>query len=557
MSSRSPEREYLCRFGWRRRYRRSHLGLTINDLFVLHGGSIIERDDHHLRDARCMLESFIEARKGFIGLPEVLFNQPVPWLLEDLSPDEIGIISTLAHTDEGFRKRLRSYLGSFRSPPHTGSNTSSEVLLETHFNIDSTVTEARCSLQSQNWSFLNTISSWGTPSMLESFVKQGIDFDFKSLLRSAVYRGNHNVSQLLLDAGATIDSATWTVFIHDTLDDDEDFYRMVDLLLEYETSRTEKSDLSTTLLYALMSEQLRSVYPEALGVFLKRSSIDDRLLYGDHDMSMELSYMYWAILNDWPAALSFFLDRCVSPNCLIGAKFPERRRNLVEGPCPEDRGYSTWLTMAVELGIPACVDVLVKHGGDVLLADGCSRTPLGLSRMHADGSHPRERSESLHDFGTRPRHLRPAITVEQDAEILNILESAAAKLPLGDDAISNLSRDSMCTVLTEPSVHIVSGKEPSRVIRWLRKLPHFQGLEWYAKKLWYEVHRHSRLPFWEALLIRLGYVVSYLLLFLVEAVVLVPHLKALAQLPKSTLWAGFLLLVAVVLSLEAGSNGTK
>ena len=492
-----------------------------------------------------MLRKLVGSRKDSIGLQQVLFNQRVPWLIEDLCPYEVGMISTLAHTDEEFRKRLKSYLGSFRSASYTGSTTSSEALLKTHFNINSTVTQVRWSLQSRNWDLLHAISSWVTPSMLEPITKLGNDIDKDDLLRSAADVGNYDVCRLLLDAGATIDFTLCQFMARSALND-EDFYRIVDLLLKYETNHIEKSSLSMTLLAVLRSGQLRSVHPEAIGVCLDRHMIDERRLYGNNDMSIGDSYVFWAIQNDWPAALSFFLDQCIPANALLGEIFPVQCLAHTGYFYPEALSNFTWLTMAVDLGMPASVDILVKHGGDIFLADGCGRTPLGLSRMHAGGSHPRTGSAGVHDFVTRPRHLWRGITVEQDAEVLNILESAAAKLSLDEDVTSNLSEDPICMASTE----FVSGKEASRVIRWFRKIPHFQGLEWYLKNLWYEVHRHSKLPFREALLVRLSYVVSYLLLFLVEAVVLVSHLRVLPQLPKSTLCAGLLLLLALAWSLK-------
>ena len=194
------------------------------------------------------------------------------------------------------------------------------------------------------------------------------------------------------------------------------------------------------------------------------------------------------------------------------------------------------------------MDVLVKHGRDVLLADQYGRTPLGLSRKYADEDHPRRGLAQAWDQSHDSIFPPAIITLEQDAEVLNILESAVAKLPLDGEAISTL-----CGVPTESFQRLASHKE----IQWFGKVPHFQKLEGYAHVLRYEVYRCSVLTFRDALLLRLGYVVSYLLLFLVEAVALVSYLRALPQLPKSTLWAGLLLLLAVVWSLEARSGGTK
>ena len=558
MSSRSPENKALSYHGWDEECSTTLEGQNdcqspkVGELFLLHGGSLFEDKDHYPYDERSLLFGCIKGRKGFAGLSEVLFNESARWLIEDLNPYEVWVISTLAHMDDKFRKRLINYLGSLHSISHPGSTKNGEVLLKAHFNIDSTIAQIGCGPDSKHlWWYFLTIVSWGTPSMLKPFVKRGFDLYGEVLIAVASRYRNHEVCRFMLDDDASVTPGLSATLRYDQLDDEE-FKRRVDLLVKQDTNRVLEGRRGTALLYPLQSQKLRSIYQELLGVYLKRRMIDNQRIYGHNDMSIGDSYVFWAIHHDWPAALSFFLDHCVTVNALVGEKFPIYSHYDAQFQSLGDLSTFTWLTMAVDLGRPACVDILVKHGGDILLADHYGRTPLGLSRKYADEDHPRRGLSNAWDRFHRFFSPSVWITSEQDAEVLNILESAFAKLSLDEEAISTL-----CAVSTESFQPLASHEGLSRVIQWFRKGPHFQQLEDVVQRLWYKVYKHSKLPFREALLFRFGYVVSYLLLFLVEAVILVSHLRSLPQLPKSTLWAGLLLLLAVVWSLEAGSNGTK
>jgi len=123
-------------------------------------------------------------------------------------------------------------------------------------------------------------------------------------------------------------------------------------------------------------------------------------------------------LYDRPAVLAWLLDYGADPQDIIQDIFKTDREHFRTLKC-----YS-WLTMAVELGRPASVEVLLDYAKDRFDAatsqDGAGRSAMSLARSFSCTLHP------------RAPHLRNMIGFElrrvpaaDDASTLTLLETAS------------------------------------------------------------------------------------------------------------------------------------
>ena len=481
----------------------------------------------------------------------MLFNQSIPWMVEDLRYLDIWIFGMLAYADEQFRKLLQEYLGRFRSPLYTKSTKPLLDIFQTFFDVGVITVQVQKSSRMDRIAFLRALSYGGTCSMLIPFISAGVDVNDGNLLGFAVEGDNYDTCQVLLENGANTAPAISTLTREDYKHDDRDFKRFMALLFDSSPSPTGEVKQGETLKDILRSRRVRKLYPQALDALLSDQFIDDRLLYSSNDMCAGSSYMCLIIINDWSTAMDFFLDRGVPVDVQIGQLFRRQETNHRMLLDHEIRTF-TWLTLAVELGRVDCVDILVKHGADIFLTDELGRTPLQLSRVHAVGKHPRGKRYLPWSFFENDYW---EISASDDEHVLGILEEALAKLSLDEAATSARTRASILMEPTKAGFLISTRKALSWIHDRLMDIPQIRKVRRVVRGLWYELYWHAKLSFQQGLYVRLGYVLSYLVLVILESISFIFWLKSLPRPSKGALWAGVLLMIAVVWSLQTGLQG--
>ncbi|KAL9121112.1 MAG: hypothetical protein Q9187_002336 [Circinaria calcarea] len=504
-------------------------GASLNPLTINH-------DPFFLKAARdCVVEGVQESfRKGLARKTDYVLDpwgEPQPWqisseplVIDDLSPFAICLIGILAHADTKFRSLLKEYLASYRSPLLCSSAHATDQLFRSTFNIDSILTHFRNLEPDLRCDLLAILCKAGSPSMLKPFMDIGIDINDDSgntnMLANAAAAGNTEIVSMLLDAGAN-GALAINGFLHRSQCLPEARFKgLLQLLVEKARPPVSEHSFRDPLNAILKSSRALSLCPEAPEILLSQGAFSHELLFGGI-ASFSSSYMFQAITMRDDNLMELLLKQ--------GALFGAQIDNLF---CYAD-GFSsyTWLTFSILCGAASCVSILISHGADVAAPDGSGRSAIQIAKSNAVASHPRN---------WKSNWLRlPKVTAEKDARTLAVVKQAFDLKFQGTENFEDYI-DSSGQIDYHPPTR--REKFTSTIQRAHEMILGFI----FTRFIPHEVWNLWRLSFFEALLVRSIYVLSYFLLFAVEAVAFATGQKPIPKPSRTFLSAVAVLMLAII-----------
>ena len=393
-------------------------------VFVPEGWSITEHDvcDGQIRTS--ILPAMVEGVIGFGVIRDILLHQPEPWTVEDLSMSSVWYIGILAYADRVFFKILNSYLRGYRSVFKTSNASVTDEILNSVFGIDVIVSQVVGAPSKERIRFLRTVVRKGTTSMLAPFIDAGINLDEGNIednyLGNAAVLAKLDFVNMLVDAGADSARAIPVLCRHACKLETSVFKSLFSTLLDRSTAgHGNVFDIPDPLHAVLESDRAIDIRPDAPFVLLKKGRFNNHKLFGSEELFVPHSYALSAIRYDRPAALKLLLEYGNPSDLVIGKMYSIDREWF------RPLEHYTWLTLAVELGKTACVDVLLKHAKNpadsIIRPDGEGRSALQIATAAAAAPHPRKTVFS-------PLHWSEHKAVEasalQDTAILALLRDA-------------------------------------------------------------------------------------------------------------------------------------
>ncbi|MCJ1388436.1 hypothetical protein MMC18_001283 [Xylographa bjoerkii] len=511
------------------------------EVFLMHEGSVLINVGTSIKRADTLSPIFIsEIGFGSEDLARCLFGQSESWAVEDLHPTDVWFIGVIAYKDEIFRAHLEAYLNCFQSPFGPRRGVSGEQIIRTTFAIDVIVAQVMSAWVWHRKTFLEALCTSGTRLMLEPFLNAGFgvneDLSYCSYLGKAAYAKNVETFQILLENGASVSPALEYLLDCERVTCSKKFLRyyitaMVDRItyLDFDDYH---HDPILILLNGWSERGDSDVTTQELEHLLGTGLFNHGRLFGAESVPLSQSYVYRAI-QDWQdEALNLFLKLGVDPHRQIGHQFD------CSSGLHKLRVHS-WLTLAVHFGRVPCVEVLLRYG-DMHIRNEHGRSALEWARYYTTGRHPRHALT----WGR-------TIYEKDDRKILALLEKSFASQPMSSSDDVTASRD----ILPEPDVKTVAIQHGNwrNFIHSTRQL--FTRLVWSPS-----IQRQSRryrhkwndllgLSYTDALLMRIGYVLSYILLLFLETVAIATWLRELPAPPRSVLVASIVLLLGLTYSL--------
>ena len=520
-----------------------------------HGGAIFERQSEVLEDV------FIRIGSGCIEwIPDMLAHLEETVLVDDLSSLAICLMGTLAHVNALFRAQLKEEIASCHSPLSSGRTAFADHLFETTFGPASVESHFRKLDVDAAIGFLGLVGRDCTVPMIKTFLDIGIYVDvkgewrIKNILGSAAAEGNMGALYALVEAGANSSFAVEPFLNNSKHFSDEDFRRILEFLVDNARFTTSYCD---PLLAILRSSRALSSYPEAPKILLDRKLfVQGRFGHGAPEPYYYHSYMFQAILRRNSSVVDFLLRNGANANAQISDSFR----------CTDGWLQScTWITFSAICGAATCTDVLIHHGADVTTLDGAGRSALRLAKDLALGSHPRQ----LGDFGCHYFSWKyggcnylgwDCVAAQEDAETLAVVERAfndkfQGTMTLEDYYNSNEGNNG------ENFPHLPPSQgEPASILqktfdKALTTILTPTQIKLLHRRLRYHSHEIRKIwsrSFYETLLIRFIYVLSYALLLTFELHALIKghkrlqmpsrhFISALAVLALALMWGSSLL----------------
>ena len=463
-----------------------------------------------------------------------------PWPVDDLSSLEICLIGTIAHADAVFRNRLKRELCSYRSSVSSNGAAFVDHLFETTFGTASIESHFRTLNTDQMYGFLALLSRTGSTSMIKLFISMGYDANGgrfeRNLIENAAIRENMDIVCPLLKAGADSSFALVYFLDHSYYLSDASFRRTLEMLVE--NVEPASTHYFPGPLYAILdSSRARSLCPKAPEMLLNQKVFTEVSLGKEpYRASYYHSYLYRAIADRNPFALDHLLQNGAHADAKMSTSFDCRELFDCRGEWFES---CTWITFSVMCGAASCTDVLIRHGADVSAFDGNGRSAVQLATINQLTSHPRCLG---HDIGD--------VFAEEDAETLAVVERAFNLKFMGTRSIEEHIKLGEQFIF-QPSIQ---PDEPASVLR--RTLKKALGsvltpdqvrvLHRRLKDIYFDIRKTWSLSFYEALLIRFIYLLSYILVLALEMNAFITGRKRIATPSRSFLSAVALLVLAVV-----------
>lgn len=482
------------------------------------------------------------AHRGRIDwIPESLITSSEPSLVDDFSSLDICLIGALAQVDAEFRGLLKKKLVSYRSPVLANEVASIDHLFETTFGTASIESHFHTLGKETMYNVSSLVSRTGSTSMMKLFIDMGIDVNEThwqdNLLGCAAAGGNTDVVCMLLEAGANSSLAV-TSFLSFSDDLSDASFRLTLEMLVDNAKPASFDPGNDPLLAVFTSHRARKLCPKAPEMLLNRKIFTDAGFGRGADRANLYrynhiySYMYQAISNRNPFAVDLLLQN--------GAQANARVSELVDcGWCWFD-SY-TWMTFAVMQGAASCTDVLIQHGADVAALDGAGRSAVQLAKVYESASHPRPIDQDYWIENPRKVSAEETLAVVERAFKLKFpgTRSLEDHLKLSDE---HTLRPSPQPEYPVPVLRNTFGKALELVLTPAQT----ETLHDRLRKLYCDMRKIWSLPFYEALLVRSIYVLSYALLLAVETNAFIKGHKRIPMPSRSLLSAVALLLLAIV-----------
>lgn len=377
--------------------------------------------------------------------------------------------------------------------------------------------------------------------MVKFFVDTGVDINggnprYNSLGHAAA-EGNMDVVWLLLEAGANASLALCRFLHYSDHLSDALFKRLLEILVD--NARPASFDLDCDPFLSLLANSRALIsHPKAPEILLTQNVFSDKGFGRGACQNHYKSYMYQAISRRNPSVVDLLLQNGAHANTRISDQF-------------KCFGYSfescTWITFSVIYGAASCTDVLIQHSVDVTALDGYGRSAVQLAKMNVFASHPR--ILGLNKF----REFE--ITAEQDAETLAVVERAFNRTVQGTKSLDDHIKLSDEVPPQQHKSISALQKRLQKALGILLTPAQKELLHDRLEDLYLELKKVWSLSFYEALLMRFIYVLSYALLLILEILAFIKGHKRIPTPSRSLLSAVAVLMLAFVWgSSQPGSS---
>ena len=523
--------------------------------FLEHGGTLLAGKGPLIRDSDTGRECFLNTFINMDWIPDLLFRSSEVWLVSDLSSLENCLIGTLAIVDTKFQKHLKKHLMKLQSPFFSNGTSNINSMIRLLSDTASIMSHFHKLQASERELFLINLCRRGSASMLKLFMDAGIDVDQEncsstSLLGHAAIAGNTDVIHLLLDVGANAALASAEYISWNSAFFNEICEQELWLLIEHvQPARlTEYWDpLGELIRYIGFT---RNPTPELLETMLARKLYFPRKLVKEacYRCSVEKSYLFNAIIYGLPHVVDLLLQHGAQANMQITDMFDF---NVVY----KEYKMCTWFTFSVMLGHASCTDVLIQHGATVTDVDGSGRSAIQLAQLNTRALHPRYFS------GYAYTYFGSEIDLEEDMETLAVVERALASQVQHSKNLQHF-RD----IRSELEICYVHPKRQEIVMLVLREMtqsglgyiltpPQIAIVQDYIEDLFRNSRALWHSAFYEALLVRSFYILSYLILLALEVRAIITRRKRFLLPSRSLLSTGAVL--GLVLTVGASLFGSS
>ncbi len=491
-------------------------------IYLQHGGNLFTGrifQDFNLRNI------LLSCGPGTANLVwESLFHSSECLAVDEFSSFGICFLGTVARANSRFRTRLKAYLASYRSPLLPAGTIYADNLLDSTFGMASVLRHFHGMAKWKSRPFLAGLCRTGTPSMLRPFIDTGIDLNDNdcgdNMLGNAAAVGNLDIVSMLLEGGANTALGLYNFIRHGTELSDELYKHLLKLLVENSRPTSFTSIYHDALRVVIRSSRALLAHPEAPEILIRRKVVSDELIKCSCGQQFRCNYMCVAIRKRLGSVVELLLQHGTYANTA-----------------------STWLIFSVKCGVASCAEALIQHGADVNFLDESGGSALQLARSNVTEPHPR--TSAYCGLGL----IKCQITAEDDAETLAVVEQA---FHLKAQSTTHVKEhEPKCGF--EVQLHNHEGKTmpvPQNMFEkalgslftYYRPPLH----EHRVRPRYHNIDNLWSLSFYEALLMRFFYVLSYVLLLALGILAFIWGDKRVRMPSRSILSAVALLLLAFI-----------
>ena len=501
-------------------------------IYLQHGGNLFTR---HQRPDSTLCNLLLFGGAGTANLvSRSLFHVSDAWTVDELSSFGVCFLGTVAHGDPEFRTLLKERLGSYRSPLLAAGTIYADSLYESTFGIASVLGHFHRMDSYRSRMLLCGLCKSSTPSMLRPFLDTGLDLDDDyfdcSMLGYAASVGNLDVVRMLIERGANGAPALDHFIGYGKDLSDGLFKHLLELLVECSRPTSFLGTYNNALLAIIRCPRALLTHPEAPEILIRRKVFSDELIKPSCRQEHGWNYMCLAIRKGLGAVVELLLQNGAYASTM-----------------------SAWLIFSIECGTATCTEALIRHGADVNFLDGAGRSALQVARSNMNAPHPR----IFLDFRKHKHFVECEVTAEEDADILTVVERAfelTAQSTKSLDVCAPSCELESQSLNQEGKAMPVARNMFQKALRFLstyytpalhghRVEPHHRGF----KDLW-------SLSFYEALLMRFFYVLSYALLLAVGILAVIQGDKRVRMPSRSILSAVALLFLAIIWGSSLQTN---
>lgn len=290
-------------------------------------------------------------------------------------------------------------------------------------------------------------------SLTESGIKLDEGHVGENYLAAAVANPDINVFNMLLQAGASTVRAIPGICVRPDTEDRafKDYFPRIIDQLKPTADQVRYQDAPDPLTAVLQSNRALEVRPNAPQALLQNSIFLASRLHRSKQTFPCHSYVFWAISYDRVGALKELLKYDPPLYSTIDDMFDTSREHFQ--PIKD----FTWLTLAVQLGRPQCVRLIVDHAASqenaVAYRDGADRTALEIAQSCMMMHHPRPSVlQGLHWTDQQDSTL---INASADKETYLILQSASDVRNTSNNPSTNTQKVAMGTEKSDPIMSFV------------------------------------------------------------------------------------------------------
>ena len=500
-------------------------------IYLQHGGNLFTE---HYPQESTLSDLLLVGGAGTANLvSRSLFHLSDSWTVDELSSFGVCFLGTVAHGDPEFRTRLKERLGSYRSPLLAAGTIYADSLYESTFGIASVLGHFNRLNSYYSRKLLCVLCRSSTPSMLRPFLDTGIDLDHDytdcNMLGYAASVGNLDVVRMLIERGANGALALANLIHYGKDLSDGLFKHLLELLVECSRPTSILSIYNDALSAIIRRPRALLTHPEAPEILIRRKVFHDELIKPSCVRYYTCNYMCLAIRIGLGAVVELLLQNGAYANTM-----------------------SAWLLFSIKCGTASCTEALMRHGADMNILDGAGQSALQVARSNMNAPHPRIFIDWEHKH-----FVECEVTVEEDADILTVVERA---FELTAQSTKSLDVCAPSCELESQSLY-QEGKAMPVAQNMFQKALGFLSTYCTPALHGHRVEPYNRgigdlwsLSFYEALLMRFFYVLSYALLLAVGILAFIRGDKRVRMPSRSILSAVALLFLAIIWGSSLQTN---